>query len=88
MKVLLTVVLFFSIFTSFSQNINGKVLEVETNTPIESVNVYLKKTKEGTFTNKKGEFSLKLRSNLIKKQLKNLIQSCNQNTFFTPQINS
>lgn len=64
MKVKLTLLLFFSIFTSFSQNINGKVLEVETNTPIEYVNVYLKKTKEGIFTNEKGEFYLKLHSNL------------------------
>ncbi|WP_405414851.1 kelch repeat-containing protein [Maribacter sp. Asnod1-A12] len=64
MKVKLTLLLFFSIFTSFSQNINGKVLEVETNTPIEYVNVYLKKIKEGSITNEKGEFHLKLQSNL------------------------
>lgn len=64
MKAKLTLLLFFSIFTSFSQNINGKVLEVETNTPIEYVNVYLKKTKEGNFTNEKGEFHIKLHSNL------------------------
>lgn len=64
MKAKLTLILFFSIFTSFSQKINGKVLEEETNTPIEYVNVYLKKNKEGSFTNKKGEFYLKLNSKL------------------------
>ena len=37
---------------------------METNTPIEYVNVYFKKTKEGIFTNEKGEFYLKLHSNL------------------------
>ncbi len=64
MKMKLTLLLFFSIFTSFSQNINGKVLEVETNAPIENVNVYIKKTKKGNFTNEKGEFYLKLDSYL------------------------
>ena len=64
MKLKLTLLLLFSILSSFSQNINGKVLEEETHTPIESVNVYFKKTKEGSFTNKKGEFYLKLYSKL------------------------
>jgi hypothetical protein len=55
-------ILALSTFTSFGQKISGKVLDNKNNLPIKNVNVYLNKTKEGTTTNKKGEFKLKFKS--------------------------
>ncbi|NOY47081.1 MAG: carboxypeptidase-like regulatory domain-containing protein, partial [Chlorobi bacterium] len=55
-------ILALSTFTSFGQNISGKVLDNKNNLPIKNVNVYLTKTKEGTTTNKKGEFNLNFKS--------------------------
>lgn len=54
-------ILALSTFSSFGQNISGKVLDNKNNLPIKNVNVYLTKTKEGTTTNKKGEFNLKFK---------------------------
>jgi CarboxypepD_reg-like domain/Kelch motif len=55
-------ILALSTFSSFGQNISGKVLDNKNNLPIKNVNVYLTKTKEGTTTNKKGEFNLNFKS--------------------------
>ena len=61
MKIFSLILILFT-FTSFGQNISGKVLDNKNNLPIKNVNVYLTKTKEGTTTNKKGEFNLKFKS--------------------------
>lgn len=60
----LTLLLFFSVFYALAQNISGKILEMETNKPIEFVNVYLEKEEGGTISNKKGEFYLELLSKI------------------------
>ncbi|UOB18933.1 Kelch repeat-containing protein [Abyssalbus ytuae] len=60
----LTLLLFFSVFSALAQNINGKILETETNKPIEYVNVYLEKDESGTISNEKGEFNLELNSKI------------------------
>lgn len=57
-----SLILILSTFTSFGQNISGIVLDTKDNSPLKDVNVYFKKTKEGTYTNKNGEFNLKLKS--------------------------
>jgi hypothetical protein len=56
----LTLLLFFSVFTAVAQSISGKILETETNEPIEFVNIYIEKIENGTTSNEKGEFNLKL----------------------------
>ncbi|MCH7525307.1 MAG: carboxypeptidase-like regulatory domain-containing protein [Bacteroidetes bacterium] len=61
MKIFSLILILFT-FTSFGQNISGKVLDNKNNLPIKNVNVYLTKTKEGTTTNKKGKFNLKFKS--------------------------
>lgn len=54
---------------SFSQNIRGEVLDIKTSEPIEGVNVYVKTNEEGTFTDKRGKYVLKLKSRLNKNDL-------------------
>lgn len=49
----------FSSFSMFAQNVDGKVLSIETNIPIENVSVYFKKEHKQTITNHKGEFNFK-----------------------------
>jgi len=61
MKLFSLLFLLFTI-TSIGQNINGIVLDKKTNSPLMDVNVYLKKVKEGTSTNKEGVFKLRIRS--------------------------
>jgi len=58
----LTLILFFSVFTVTGQNIKGTILDTETNSPLENVNVYLKREEKGAVSNEKGEFNLKLQS--------------------------
>jgi len=60
----LTLILFFSIFTITGQNIKGTILDTETNKPLESVNIYLKKEKKGAVSNENGVFNLKLPSKI------------------------
>jgi len=55
----LFLVLFFSTFTLFGQNIKGIVLDTLSNKPLENVHVYLNNSTNGTITNKKGAFNLK-----------------------------
>jgi hypothetical protein len=45
-------------FLSLSQTLKGKVLDIETNEPLESVAIYFDNTTIGTTTNDKGEFSI------------------------------
>ncbi|HMC01740.1 MAG TPA: carboxypeptidase-like regulatory domain-containing protein [Flavobacteriaceae bacterium] len=55
----LVILLFFTTFTLVSQNIKGVVLDLQSDKPLENVNVYLNTTKKGTVTNIKGVFYLK-----------------------------
>jgi carboxypeptidase-like protein/Kelch motif protein/kelch motif-containing protein len=48
-----------STFLSFSQYIEGKVLDAKTSKPIEGVHVYVDKIKKGALTNKNGNYYLK-----------------------------
>ena len=58
--------LFVSFSTNFlfSQNIDGVVLDVKTNKPIENVHVYIKILEQGTLTNARGKFRIKPSSTL------------------------
>ncbi len=60
---------FFLLFTSFvfSQSIKGVVFDKKSNEPLENVNIYFGKTKEGTITNEKGKFYIRYRSKVNKK---------------------
>ena len=55
----LTILLFFTAFTLFGQNIEGVVLDQDSNKPLENVNVYFNTSKKWAVTNKKGEYYLK-----------------------------
>jgi hypothetical protein len=65
-KLLLTLAFLFSSFISFSQYIEGKVLDANTNKPIEGVNVFMKGINRGTLTNAKGNYYLKFPYKIIK----------------------
>lgn len=54
----------FSTHFSFSQIIDGIVLDIKTNKPIEKVHVYINNLQQGTLTNGRGKFSIKLSSAL------------------------
>ncbi|MDX5586374.1 MAG: carboxypeptidase-like regulatory domain-containing protein [Aureibaculum sp.] len=54
---------------SYSQNIRGKVFDTKTNEPLEGVHVYVKINKEGTFTDQKGRYYLKLKPGIDKNDL-------------------
>ena len=49
-------------FFSFAQNIKGVVLDLNTNKLLIGAHVYLKNSVNGSITNKKGEFNLKIKS--------------------------
>jgi len=67
MKKLLLVALFsLSSFISFSQYIEGKVLDAKTNKPIEGVHVFMKGINRGTLTNAKGNYYLKFPARIVK----------------------
>ncbi|MCL5129004.1 carboxypeptidase-like regulatory domain-containing protein [Algibacter sp. L4_22] len=53
-----------STYSLFGQNMQGTIVDSDTNAPLENVTVYFKKIKKGTNTNTKGEFILKLDSKL------------------------
>lgn len=65
-KFLLLIVFSFSAFISFSQYIEGKVLDAQTNKPIEGVHVFMKGINRGTKTNAKGVYYLKFPYKIIK----------------------
>ena len=54
---------------SYSQNIRGKVFDTKTNEPLEGVHVYVKINEEGTFTDERGKYVLKLQSRVNKNDL-------------------
>ncbi|WP_159021540.1 carboxypeptidase-like regulatory domain-containing protein [Formosa sp. L2A11] len=56
-----TFILFFLAFTVTAQNITGKILDRETNTPLEDVNIYFEGNKNnGTVSDASGMFELEL----------------------------
>ncbi len=57
----LTFILIFFTSYGFGQNLKGVVFNEKDNSPIESVNIYIKKIDKGTTTNDNGEFNLKLK---------------------------
>lgn len=59
-KNILLVLFSFSTYLSFSQHIEGKVLDAITKEPIEDVSVFIRKANSGTITNDKGYFYLKI----------------------------
>lgn len=58
-----------STFLSFSQYIEGKVLDANTNKPIEGVHVFMKGINRGTLTNEKGNYYLKFPYKIITKDI-------------------
>ena len=65
-KMLLITCFLCSSFLTFSQYIEGKVLDAQTNKPIEGVHVIMKGINRGTQTNSKGNFYLKFPVKIIK----------------------
>ncbi|UMB59693.1 carboxypeptidase-like regulatory domain-containing protein [Lutibacter sp. A80] len=65
-KILLTTFFLFSTFLSFSQYIEGKVVDAQTNKPIEGVNVFLDAINRGAVTNEKGVYYLKFPYEIVK----------------------
>ncbi len=59
--------LFAVYFPLIAQNIEGTVLEAETNIPLEFVNIYFKNEKSGAVSNQKGAFNLKIQSKINQK---------------------
>lgn len=58
--------LIFTSFISFSQYIEGKVLDAQTQEPIEGVNVYMDGINRGAVTNEKGNYYLKFPYKIVK----------------------
>tara|TARA_R110001583_G_scaffold103863_1_gene251108 strand:+ start:1964 stop:3307 length:1344 start_codon:yes stop_codon:yes gene_type:complete len=65
-KYVLCIVFIFSWVLSFSQYIEGKVLDATTNEPIENVHVYIDNINGGATTNTKGSYYLKFSASKIK----------------------
>ena len=63
-RLLLFLLVFFSSYTGFAQEISGIVLDAKSGKPIESVSVYFDNTTIGTTTNSKGEFSIEYREDI------------------------
>jgi len=64
MKLLIAILVFF-VWSVNGQEINGTVLETDSFLPLEGVHVILKRTSEGTSTNMKGKFTLKIKGGFI-----------------------
>ncbi|MBL4938764.1 MAG: carboxypeptidase-like regulatory domain-containing protein [Lutibacter sp.] len=58
-----------STFLSFSQYIEGKVLDANTNKPIEGVHVFMKGINRGALTNEKGNYYIKFPYKIIKEDI-------------------
>jgi len=63
-----TLILFFTLssFLTFSQYIEGKVVDAATNKPIEGVHVFVKGINRGVLTNEKGNYYLKFPYKIVK----------------------
>jgi len=68
-NLLLLPLLLLLISNSYSQSTRGKVFDTKTGEPLEGVHVYVKLNEEGTFTNEKGKYILKLKSRINKNDL-------------------
>ncbi len=68
-NLLLLPFLLFLFSHSYSQSIRGKVFDTKTNEPLEGVHVYVKINEEGTFTDERGKYVLKLKSRINKNDL-------------------
>lgn len=60
----LLVLILFSTLSAYTQTISGKVLDDQTNEPLENVTIYLKKQNTGTTTNKEGVYNVPVQINL------------------------
>ncbi|MCF6168382.1 carboxypeptidase-like regulatory domain-containing protein [Lutibacter sp.] len=70
MKTLTLFLIFFlSTFLSFSQYIEGRVLDANTNKPIEGVHVFMKGINRGASTNEKGNYYIKFPYKIIKEDI-------------------
>lgn len=56
---------FFTSFISYSQYIEGKILDSETNKPIEGVHIYIDNVENGALSNSKGIYYLKIPSSNV-----------------------
>lgn len=65
-KILLFTLFSLSSLVSFSQYIEGKVLDAKTNKPVEGVHVFMKGINKGTLTNAKGNYYLKFPAKIVK----------------------
>ncbi|AMC11270.1 hypothetical protein Lupro_08385 [Lutibacter profundi] len=65
-KITLFLIFSLSTFLSFSQYIEGKVVDANTNKPIEGVNVYMEGINRGAVTNEKGNYYLKFPYVIVK----------------------
>jgi len=65
-KLIITFYFILSSFLAFSQYIEGKVLDAETNQPIEGVHVIVKGINRGVLTNSKGNFYIKFPFKIVK----------------------
>jgi hypothetical protein len=65
-KVTFIIIFLHSVTLSFSQYIEGKVVDATTNEPIEGVNVFMKGIHRGAITNSKGNYYLKFPYKIVK----------------------
>jgi len=68
-NLLILPILFLLISNAYSQSIRGKVFDIKTGKPLEGAHVYVKVNEEGTFTNEKGKYNLKLKSRINKNEI-------------------
>ena len=68
-QILLITCFLLTSFSSFSQYIEGKVLDAETNKPIEGVHVIVKGINRGALTNAKGNFYIKFPYKIIESDI-------------------
>ncbi len=66
MKITTIIYFLLSSFWSYSQYIEGTVLDTQTNKPIEGVHVFMKGINRGTLTNHKGNYHLKFPYKIVK----------------------
>lgn len=59
LKTTTSLLLYFTLLNSFSQSVNGNIIDDGSNLPISDAHVFLKRTNIGCFSNEKGFFKLK-----------------------------
>lgn len=68
-QTLIFLIFFLLSFVSFSQYIEGRVLDAQTQKPIEGVNVYLEGISRGAVTNEKGDYYIKFPFEIVKNDI-------------------